>query len=113
MLERSSLHSWKRILGTALLIGGLAAPLGANDLEKKAREVLAASIEAMGGEAYLQVRNSTSQGRYFFFRKGRKGFTRYSDATVYEDPVKWRFEMGKGRRLAVQVYNLELDKGWE
>ncbi len=96
-----------------LLTGWLAAPLNANDLEKKARELIAASIEAMGGDAYRNVRTATSQGRYFFFRQGRKGFTRYTDATVYQDPVKWRFEIGKGRRLSVQVYNLELDKGWE
>jgi len=82
-----------------------------DETEKKARQVVQAAIEAMGGEAYLKVRNSASAGRYFGFRKGRKSFARYRDWTVY-DPVKSRTEFGKGGNRFVQIYNLELKRGW-
>jgi hypothetical protein len=79
--------------------------------ESKAREVVAASIEAMGGDAYLNVTGVMSYGRYFAFRKGRKAFARFHDWTVY-DPVKWRFQLGKGKNQNVQIFNLELGKAW-
>ena len=78
----------------------------------KAREVVNAAIEAMGGKVYLEVRNSHSTGQFFTFdEEGRKGFARYEDWTVYQ-PVKWRFQTGKGKNAAVDIYNLELNKGW-
>ena len=79
--------------------------------EAKAREVIAASIEAIGGEAYLNITHVMSYGRYFAFRKGRKAFARFHDWTVY-DPVKWRFQLGKGKHQTVRIFNLELGKAW-
>jgi hypothetical protein len=78
----------------------------------KAREVVAAAIEALGGKAYLDVKNSHSLGRlYTFDREGRKGYGAYEDWTVLK-PVKWRFQLGKGKNASVEIYNLELGKGW-
>jgi hypothetical protein len=79
--------------------------------ESKARKVIEAAIEAMGGDAYRKVNSSHSYGRYFRFVKGRKSFARYNDWTVYE-PVKWRFQQGKGKNQYVMIYNLEQGKGW-
>lgn len=96
------------ILATTLV---MPSPARASD-GGKAREVIDAAVTAMGGDAYLAVRNSQSSGRYFFFRKGRKGFTRYRDWTVY-DPVKSRHERGKNEKEQfVAVHNMELNKGW-
>ena len=96
------------ILATTLVTPALALESG----EEKARKVIDAAVTAMGGDAYLQVRNSQSSGRYFFFRKGRKGFTRYRDWTVY-DPVKSRHERGKNEKEQyVAVHNMALNKGW-
>ncbi|MFB3904368.1 MAG: hypothetical protein ACE15E_13035 [Acidobacteriota bacterium] len=79
---------------------------------RKAREVIAAAIEAMGGKNYLDIKNAHSSGQYFTFdREGRKGHARYQDWTNY-DPVKWRFQLGEGKRQSVEIYNLELGKGW-
>ena len=78
----------------------------------KADEVVQAAIEAMGGQAYLDVRTASSNGRYFMFNKGRKAFTRFWDWTVYKDPVMWRFQLNKGKRQSVQIFNLALKKGW-
>ena len=96
------------ILATTLV---MPSPARASD-GGKARKVIDAAVTAMGGDAYLAVRNSQSSGRYFFFRKGRKGFTRYRDWTVY-DPVKSRHERGKNEKEQfVAVHNMELNKGW-
>ena len=101
-------------VGTGLLATTLLAPLPAQDSgDGKARKVIDAAVTAMGGDAYLEVRNSQSSGRYFIFRKGRKAFTRYRDWTVY-DPVKSRFETGKKEKdQIVSVHNMELNKGWK
>ena len=85
---------------------------GKDSGEKQAREAVERAIEAMGGDAFRNVRNSEIVGRYFFFSKGRKGFARYHDWTVY-DPVKSRFQMGKGDNQEVHIYNLELGKAWK
>jgi hypothetical protein len=82
--------------------------------DPKAREVVEAAIEAMGGKSYLQVKNSHSQGLYYGFDKEERtrAFTHFQDWTVYE-PIKWRFQLGKGeKRRKVTIYNLEIVKGW-
>ncbi len=78
----------------------------------RATEVVAAAIEAMGGSNYLEVKNYHKVGRYFIFdRRGRSSFTSFSDWTVFE-PIKWRFQLGEDKRQQVQIYNLEIGKGW-
>lgn len=85
---------------------------GAEDPEKNAAlQVVEAAIEALGGEPYLNVKSSHSNGRHFVFRQDRKAWVRYWDWTQY-DPVKWRFQQGEGRRQLVQIFNLEQGTGW-
>ncbi|MDA2935224.1 hypothetical protein MYX82_12915 [Acidobacteria bacterium AH-259-D05] len=92
-----------------LLLSSVSAQAQENS---KAHEVIAAAIEAMGGKNYLGVKNYQRQGRYFIFdRRGRQGFSRFFDWTVFE-PIKWRFQLGEGKRQQVQIYNLEIEKGW-
>ena len=79
--------------------------------EKKARVAVERAIEAMGGDAFRNVQNSQTTGRYFVFVRGRKGFSRYQDWTVY-DPLKSRFQVGKGDNRDIDIYNLELGKAW-
>ena len=121
MKENRSTVCWvvgrRTFLGAILMfcgffsLGGSAAGAQEEKSEAKAREVIATSIEAMGGEAYLNITHMMPHGRYFAFRKGRKAFARFHDWTVY-DPVKWRFQLGKGKNQTVQIFNLELGKAW-
>ena len=84
----------------------------AQDGADKAKEVVEAAMEAMGGESYKGFRNYHRQGRYFFFdRRGQQGFSPFLDWTVLE-PVKWRFQLGEGKRQQVQIFNLEINQGW-
>ena len=82
--------------------------------EQKAKHILEKAMDAMGGDAYRQVRNVHASGRYFIFNKqGKKGFTRYRDWTVY-DPLKSRFELGKNKKQQeVSIHNMEEERGWK
>lgn len=84
---------------------------GQEDPARKAQQVIEASIEAMGGQAYLSVRNAYSKGRYFPFRRGRRGFTYFTDWTVF-DPVKSHNRLGKGKNFEATIINLEINRGW-
>ncbi|GAB4119529.1 MAG: hypothetical protein Kow001_18950 [Acidobacteriota bacterium] len=97
------------LLLTAALMGEQAPKTDGGP--SKALEVVARAVEAMGGDAYRNMLRTSSSGNYFRFRKGQKAFARYQDWTVYQ-PAKWRFQLGEGKRQLVQIYNLELNKGW-
>lgn len=88
-----------------------AAEAGSIPKNERAMEVVEAAIDAMGGDAYRSFNVVQSRGRLFSFRRGRKGFARFNDWTVY-NPVKSRFQLGEGKRQYVTIYNLELDQGW-
>jgi len=78
----------------------------------KALEVIASAVQAMGGDAYLGVMNSHSEGQYFIYDKDdRRAFSTFMDWTVY-DPIKSRFQSGEKKRQQVEIYNLETDQGW-
>ena len=80
----------------------------------KAKEVIQAAIEAMGGQRYLQVQSKYAEGRYFPFdkRERRRGFVRFLYWTVYE-PIKSRFQLGKDEKSrTVEIHNMEINKGW-
>jgi len=99
-------------LAILLLTGSTLFDLRAEETgSSKARQVVENAIEAMGGDTYRNVKSTHSYGRYFQFVKGRKGFARYNDWTILE-PVKWRFQQGKGKNQYVMIYNLEQGKGW-
>lgn len=89
----------------------VAAANSAEDADRTARTVVETAIEAMGGDAYREVRAVQGSGRYFRFQKGRQAFTRFEDWTVYQ-PLLSRFRLGEGSRQLVQIVNLDLAKGW-
>lgn len=75
----------------------------------KAREVLNRAIQALGGQAYLNVRDITREGRLAQFGSGDglEGFTRIWDYTILPD--KNRTEYYKQRNI---IYVFSGDKGW-
>jgi hypothetical protein len=98
-------------LSLALMLFNSAVLRAEESAESKAREVIEAAIDAMGGDEYRNVNSTHSYGRYFQFMKGQKSFAQYNDWTVFK-PVKWRFQQGKGKNQYVMIYNLEKEKGW-
>jgi len=81
--------------------------------EARAREVIDKALQAMGGDAYLAVDRIQTSGRYFWFNKGRKYFSRYQDWSVMSPQVKSRVQLGKGKEEYLEIVNLELNKGWK
>ncbi|GAB4240182.1 MAG: hypothetical protein Kow00109_15210 [Acidobacteriota bacterium] len=107
----------RNLLISLSILAGLAAFVAAQEAGREpaadpARQVIQRAVEAMGGDAYLNMDRTYSRGRYFTFRRGRKGFARYQDWTMYRPAVKWRFQLGEGKRSSIRIIDLEAGKGW-
>jgi hypothetical protein len=80
---------------------GAVSPEDAN--VRKARDLIGKAIEALGGQAYLNVRNKEEQGRVYSFYHGRPT----SNGAVYwrflEYPDKERVELTQQRDIA-EIY---------
>lgn len=103
----------------ALLVSASVLPalLGQDDQSspgEMARKTIDEAIQAMGGDAYLNMKTLHNHGNWFAFdRHGRRsGLVRFWEYIHY-DPLKWYFQLGKGGRQRVTVYNLELNQGWK
>ena len=77
---------------------------------RKAKAVLNEAIQALGGDAYLHVRNKLSQGRGFSFYHGRPTNNGTLFWSFSELPDKERVELTKERDVA---YIYLGDKGFE
>ena len=104
------------VLPVLLLVSWTFCLLSAEELKdpgKRGRQALAQAIEAMGGMKYLAVKTEYVKGRDFFFKKDRRsGLVPFQSWTNYQDPVRFRHQIFKGKRQTLTVYNLELDKAW-
>src|SRR4029077_14304643 len=89
-----------------------AGPAIAVDQENvgKAKALLDKAIHALGGEAYLGVRDLQQEGRTYSFHHGRQTGNGVQFWRFVEFPDKERIEVTKQRDIAV-LYNG--DKGYE
>jgi hypothetical protein len=112
--------SWRQILAVAVLaaafLGGAAVCAAQDDQflmpeqsAAKAKQLLDQAIEALGGSAYLNVRDATCTGRIGSFDHSGDvtGFEKFVDYAV--PPFKERQE-NLPKRNIIDVYNN--DKGW-
>lgn len=112
--------SWREILAVAVLaavfLGGAAVCAAQDDQflmpeqsAAKAKQLLDQAIEALGGSAYLNVRDATCTGRIGSFDHSGDvtGFEKFVDYAV--PPFKERQE-NLPKRNIIDVYNN--DKGW-
>jgi hypothetical protein len=83
--------------GFDLLLAGLPVQAQADYLkeaETKARDLLKKAIEAMGGEAYLNIQDVQRTGKFYQFSKDDlRGASPFQSFDKF--PLKQRFEMGK------------------
>jgi hypothetical protein len=77
---------------------------------RKAKAVLDKAIQALGGEAYLSVRDMQQEGRTYSFHHGRPTSNGVQFWRFVEFPDRERIEITKQRDIAV-LYNG--DKGYE
>ena len=95
-----------------LLAAALCSPVCRGE-EDRARRLFEDAIAAMGGDAFLGVKDIVSEGRYFTFDRygASSGLIRFTDYTKLPD--KSRFELGtRKKELEITVFNLERDEGW-
>lgn len=79
------------------------------EAETKARDLLKKSIEAMGGEAYLNIQDVHRAGKFYQFSKDDlRGGAPFQSFDKF--PSKQRFEVGKKREL---VNINDGDNGWK
>jgi hypothetical protein len=78
-------------------------------MDSKAKELLGQTVQALGGDAFLNFKSRTSQGRAFAIADGATaGFAPFESVVVYPD--KRRFQYGKGQPV---ILLNEGDRGWE
>jgi hypothetical protein len=78
--------------------------------QRKAKALLDQAIQALGGQAYLTIRNKELQGRGFSFHHGRPSGSGAVFWSFFEFPDKERVELTKERDIA-QIFTG--DKGFE
>ena len=114
--------SWNRILGTAILASAaLASPanvaraqdeqfLMPEQSEAKARDIVQQAVDALGGSAYLNMKDSTCTGRLGSFDHSGDltGFGKFID---YEQPPFKERQENLPKRNIISVFNG--DKGWD
>jgi hypothetical protein len=74
-----------------------------------AQKIMAAMIEALGGKAFLDVKEIQSSGRFFSFRRDE-----VAGSDIFSDYIKFpnmgRTEFGRERSRSIQINNG--DEGW-
>ena len=91
----------------------LSAARGQDTAGEKVRTIFEDAIAAMGGDAYLDVRDMVSEGQYFAFnnRGESSGLIKFTDYTMLPD--KSRFELGnKKNELEITIFDLTKNEGW-
>lgn len=88
----------------------LGASINAGENAKKARAVLDAMIEKLGGQAYLNVKDITQEGRTYAYYQGQPSSLGTLYWRFYKFPDKERVEYTKARDV---VFIINGDEGYE
>ncbi len=88
----------------------LLACAGWGQSNEKIKTVLDRALEAMGGPAFLQVKDYSAVGRFYALKEDVEGWAEFSDQTRL--PGKTRQQTGKKGDAEVTLYDLDAGKGW-
>jgi hypothetical protein len=103
----------RKILPVLMSFVFLWIPYACGQDEAKIKKLFQEAIDAMGGDTYLAVKDSVSEGNYFFYNMegDSSGLNKFSDFTKFPD--KSRFEIGNNKNeMEISVFNLERNEGW-
>ena len=102
------------LAATALAQSEMAPPAQSIPVDqensRRARAALEKAIQALGGQAYLNIQDISQEGRTYSFHHGRPNSLGIVFWRFYKFPDKERIELTKQRDV-VYVYNG--DKGYE
>lgn len=77
---------------------------------EKTKALIDRAIQAMGGSAYLSVKDYSAAGRYYMIEEDRQGWAEFTDQTRL--PSKSRQELGKKSDKETTIFDLDAGKGW-
>src|SRR5688572_16162078 len=97
----------QKVISVALLVSLVVIPASAQD---RARETMDSMIEALGGDAFMDVKDLKTTGRFFLFSKGElSGADYYTDYVKFPDMERTEFGRDK-KKLSIRVNKGE--EGW-
>jgi hypothetical protein len=100
-------------LPLTICIAVLFLPSARSQDEEKIQQLFQDAIQAMGGDAYLEVTDMQSEGQLFGFNAqgDSSRLIKFTDYTKLPD--KSRNEQGNRKKeLEIRVFNLEKNEGW-
>ena len=100
---------WPYLCLSAILFSSVAL----SQEEDRALKLFDDAVEAMGGDAFLQVTDMVSSGNYFVFDRfgASSPLIKFTDYTKLPD--KSRYELGnKEKSREITIFNLEKNEGW-
>ena len=81
-----------------------SVPVKPDPKTEKARAVVSRAIEKVGGDAYLNVRNSVGEGKLSVLKGGGIGsYMEFIDVIIYPDRERTDFEEGKSKTVQVNT----------
>lgn len=104
-----AIKKWLLIFWVAFVF----VPHAGSQDEETIRKLFDEAIQTMGGDAFLNVKDITSEGQFFVFNSEGESSSliKYVDYTKLPD--KSRHESGNRKsELEIQVFNLEKNEGW-
>ena len=102
----------KRLRTILLVLIALTPPAMGQD-EEKIQELFQDAIQAMGGSAYLNVKDMISEGQTFMFDSSGASSIPIKFTDYTKLPDKSRYELGNRKKERdITVFNLENNTGW-
>jgi hypothetical protein len=101
----------KKYLMTFLIILLVRPMACAQEPTQQAEELIRKTIEAMGGEKFLNWQDYIANGRFYAIKGSQKSWTKFWEE--YKWRGKYRINYGEEEGAIAEVYNLELNKGWD
>jgi hypothetical protein len=78
--------------------------------DSRPQEMIQKTVRALGGSKFLSAKDMFGYGRMFVIKRDGQAWTKFWE--YYRWDGKSRTELEKPREALVDIYNLELGKGW-
>ena len=104
---------WRVFITALIFCSMIVSAHGQEADSEKIKALFEGAIDAMGGDAFMNVSDSISEGQLFMFndRDQSSGLIRFMDYTKFPD--KSRFELGnKKNELEITIFDLDKNEGW-
>lgn len=101
----------KKYLWTFFLIVLAFSVTSAQEPDARALDLIQQTIDGLGGEKFLNWKDYQAEGRFYAIKGAQKSWTKFWEQYAWWG--KYRINFGKKEGAIAEVYNLELNKGWD